>query len=108
MKTILLITTLLGSVATAAAMEESDYYVGTADGGTMSITVRGKAVDVEVGRGSCGGSGTGSIAKVGKNHWVITLKDSGEACTLDVLKQGPGRYKEIFDGSSASGYGTAL
>ena len=86
--------------STAAAMS-SGKYEGTADGGWMTIMVRGKAVEVVVGSGGgCGGWGKGSIAKVDKNHWKITLKDNGQACTLDILKQGADRYNIEENGCS--------
>ena len=77
----------------AMAMDSGDYE-GISEGGTLSIVVRGTSVEVGMGSGTsgCGGSGRGTIRKIGKEHWTIALTDGDDICTLDVRKQGADRY----------------
>lgn len=72
------------SAASQAADLSDGEYSGLGDGYKIEMSVAGDTAKIlSVQPGSCSGSGTGDLSKVGEDHWRVTMTEYGQ-CVVDI------------------------
>lgn len=96
---------LIALPSTVGAMDDGQYD-GVSEGGSLSMVVKGAAIEISIGIPGCAGQGNGTLEKTSEGHWIVTLKDGDNMCELDIVKQGSTRFN-VAEGSCSYFHGTS-